>query len=77
MKFIIVALLLMGSLWATISINKGSKAQLKSVKGIGEKTAQAIIDYRKKHAFKSIYELTKVKGIGVKSFKKMKKDLKL
>lgn len=50
-----------------IDINNASAAQLMTLKGIGEKKAQAIIDYRTAHgSFKNINELSQVKGIGAK-----------
>lgn len=56
-----------GNANSTININNASLEQLEKVKGIGNKKAQAIIDYRSKHgAFTEIEELTKVKGIGDK-----------
>lgn len=55
-----------------ININKADAEQLaKMLKGVGLKKAQAIVDYRKQYgAFKSIDELTAVKGIGKKTVKK-------
>lgn len=64
------------SLMAAVNINKADKAELMSVKGIGEKKAVAIIDYRKKHGkFKSVNDLVKVKGLGEKSVKKFSKEI--
>ena len=77
MKIIIVALLFIASVWAGVSINHASKQELISVKGIGEKSADAIIAYRTLHPFKSVSELTEVKGFGEKKLKKIEKDLEL
>jgi len=60
-----VMLLLVGSLMAAIDVNKASKEELMSINGIGEKKAEAIIKYRKKHGtFKSVDDLKNVNGIG-------------
>ena len=62
--------------WAAVDINKASQAELESVKGIGPKKAQAIIEYRKKNGeFKSVDELDKVPGFGKKSVDLVKKDI--
>lgn len=61
-----------------VSINTADSAQLQAVPGIGEKKAQAIIDYRNQHgSFNSLSDLKKVKGIGDKLFQKMKPYIKL
>jgi len=63
--------------WASVDLNTATMAQLESVKGIGPKKAQNIIDYRKKMPFKSVDDLTKVKGFGKKTVDKMRKELKV
>lgn len=56
---------LAGSALAAVNINTATKEELTSLKGIGEKRAQEIIDYRKKNGdFKSVDDLEKVPGIG-------------
>lgn len=49
-----------------LNINVATADQLAAVmSGVGEKKAQAIIEYRKEHgAFKSLDQLVNVKGIG-------------
>ncbi len=60
-----------------IDINSADVKTLALVKGIGEKKAQSIIDYRKIHgSFKNVDELINIKGIGDKTLKKFKKYLK-
>lgn len=46
-----------------INLNTATKEQLMSIKGIGEKKALLIIDYRQKHGrFKKIEDLGQIKG---------------
>ncbi|HEG3860645.1 TPA: helix-hairpin-helix domain-containing protein, partial [Campylobacter jejuni] len=49
--------------------------ELKSLNGIGEAKAKAILEYRKEANFTSIDDLKKVKGIGDKLFEKIKNDI--
>ncbi len=56
-----------------VNLHSASVAQLQTLPGIGASTAQRIIDYRQKNgSFKKIEELMNVKGIGEKSFLKLK-----
>lgn len=56
-----------------ISINSASLDELIKLPGIGEKTANKIIDYRNKYGnFKHIEELKNVSGIGDKKYEKIK-----
>ena len=56
-----------------VNINTASPAQLQTLPGIGAKAAQRIIEFRQKNgAFKKPEDLMNVKGIGEKSFLKLK-----
>ncbi|MDH5600903.1 MAG: helix-hairpin-helix domain-containing protein [Gammaproteobacteria bacterium] len=57
-----------------VNINTANAQSLsKNIKGIGLKKAEAIIAYREKHGeFKTVADLTKVKGIGNKLLEKNK-----
>lgn len=62
---LIMCLVLVGSAMAAVNINTATKEELTSIKGIGDKRAQEIINYRKKNGdFKSVDDLEKVPGIG-------------
>lgn len=62
-----------------VNINTANLQTLQdNLKGIGEKKAQAIIDYRtEKGGFKTVEEIQEVKGIGKAIFEKNKADLSL
>lgn len=58
-----------------ININTATKKELVTLKGIGAKIADRIIEYRKAHPFKTIEEIMKVKGISQKKFDKIKDSI--
>jgi competence protein ComEA len=61
---------------AVVNLNTASATELESLPGIGAKTAERIVEYRQKNgAFKKIEDLMNVKGIGEKSFLKLKARL--
>jgi len=61
-----------------VNINTASAADLEGLPGIGAKTAARIIEYRQKNGpFKKVEELMNVRGVGEKSFLKLKPQLTL
>jgi competence protein ComEA len=58
---------------APINLNSATSAQLEALPGIGAKTAERIIEYRQKNGgFKKVEDLMNVRGVGEKSFLKLK-----
>jgi competence protein ComEA len=56
-----------------INLNTATAAQLEALPGIGKSTAERILEYRQKNGgFKKVEDLMNVRGIGEKSFLKMK-----
>ena len=56
-----------------VNLNTATAAQLEALPGIGARTAALIVEYRQKNgAFKKIEELMNVRGVGERSFLKLK-----
>ena len=58
-----------------VNLNTATIEQLMELKGIGDKTAGKIIEYRKQHQFKTVDELVNVKGVGEKTLEKIRDQL--
>ena len=55
-----------------VNINNATEEELKSLPGIGDVTAKAIVNYRKDTPFKTIDDIKNVTGIGDSKFKQIK-----
>jgi competence protein ComEA len=80
MKKLLLALALVfaigGAAMAAVNINTATKEELTSLKGIGDKRAQEIINYRTKNGpFKSVDDLGKVPGIGPGILKQIRSNV--
>ena len=60
-----------------IHLNSASAAELEELPGVGEVTAQRILEYRAQHGFSRIEDIMNVKGIGQAKFNKMRPYLAL
>ncbi len=59
-----------------VNLNSASAAQIALLPGIGPKTADLVVQYRQKNGpFKKIEEIMNVRGIGEKSFLRIKDRL--
>ncbi len=81
MKYLLILLTLFSfnTFAEPVNINKANaKTIAESLKGIGDKRAQAIVRYRAKHgSFKTLDDLRNVKGIGDKIIKNIASDVGL
>ena len=74
-SFLIITSLFISNIFA-LDLNTATVAELKALKFIGQKKAEAIVAYREANgAFKSVDELKKVKGIGDKILKGLEGEL--
>lgn len=58
-----------------VNINTASKSELMSLNGIGEQTANNIINYRETIKFNDIEDLMNVNGIGISKYENIKDDI--
>lgn len=75
---IILTLFLVTAAFAKININTASVDDLKSLSGIGQVKAEAIVKYREENGnFKKVENIVSVKGIGDKLYKKISDDIEV
>jgi competence protein ComEA len=63
---------------APVDLNKASQDELTALPGIGPEMARRIVEFREQNGpFKRVEDLLKVKGIGEKSFQKLRPHVKV
>lgn len=61
-----------GQAVGVVNLNEAPPEQLQLLPGVGPSKARAILEHRKAHPFKKVEDLTKIKGIGRKTFTKLR-----
>lgn len=57
---------------AVVNLNEASEDQLVLLPGVGPSRATAIVNYRRQHPFKHVEDLQRIKGIGKKTFARLR-----
>jgi competence protein ComEA len=55
-----------------VNLNEANSDELERLPGVGPTKARAIVEHRRAHPFHRVEDLTKVKGIGKKTFAKLR-----
>ena len=63
--------------YGVININEASITELTYLPGIGVRKAERIVNYRKRRAFRRVIHLARVKGIGLKTVRRLKPYLRV
>ena len=74
-KIMLMLLLGLSLLFASIDLNTATKSELMSIKGIGAKKAQEILEYRKSNKILNVDDLQIIKGFGPALIKNIKKSV--
>jgi competence protein ComEA len=75
-RLLAIIALLANLMFAVVNINTADAKELETLKGIGSVKAEAIVEWRNANgSFKSIDELTRVKGIGAKTLENIKDEI--
>lgn len=69
------AMLFTGETNTLVNINNATKEELMTLPGVGDKTAESIIDFRMENKFMKIEDIMNVPGIGEGKFKQMKSKI--
>lgn len=57
----------------TVELNTATASELRTLPGVGERTAERILEYREEHGgFEKIEDLMNVRGIGEKTFLRLR-----
>lgn len=64
-------------MFAAMNLNTATKEELMTIKGIGEKKALEIIDFRKKNKINSAEDLEQLKGFGKVLISNIKNEVKV
>ena len=76
-KFVAILAIFSALFLGAIDLQTASKSDLMEIKGIGEKKADAIIEYRKSNTINSADDLKNIKGFGDTIIDNIKKDIKV